>query len=64
MLDAMTFRSNLTKPLAWTPGHHFANDAAMGWRLNYSNGTFSGFSAVTSFETDPWLGQDNINAGG
>lgn len=64
VLDAMTFRSNLTKPLAWAPGHHFANDAAMGWKLNYSNGTFSGFSAVTTFETDPWLGQDNINAGG
>ena len=63
VLDATTFRSDLTKPLVWTPGHHFANDAAMGWRLNYSNGAFSGFSAVTKFETDPWLGQD-LHAGG
>jgi len=58
VLDTLTFQSGLTKPLAWTPGHHFANNSAMGWRLNYSNGSFSGFSAVTSFEPDPWLGQD------
>jgi ABC-type branched-subunit amino acid transport system substrate-binding protein len=63
VLDSMTFASGLTKPLAWAPGHHFANDAAMGWRLNYSNGAFSGFSAVTKFETDPWLAQD-LHAGG
>jgi len=63
VLDTMTFTSGLTKPLAWTPGHHFANDAAMGWRLNYSNGAFSGFSAVTKFEVDPWLAQD-LHAGG
>jgi ABC-type branched-subunit amino acid transport system substrate-binding protein len=59
-LDTLTFRSGLSKPLVWSPGHHFANDGAMGWRLNYSNGSFSGFSAVTSFETDPWLGQDTL----
>jgi ABC-type branched-subunit amino acid transport system substrate-binding protein len=63
VLDATTFKSGLTKPLTWTLGHHFANDSAMGWRLNYSNGSFSGFSAVTSFEPDPWLGQD-LHAGG
>ncbi|MBV9096684.1 MAG: ABC transporter substrate-binding protein [Frankiaceae bacterium] len=63
VLDATTFQSGLTKPLAWVPGHHFANNAAMGWRLNYSNGSFSGFSAVTSFEPDPWLGQD-LRSGG
>jgi ABC-type branched-subunit amino acid transport system substrate-binding protein len=63
VLDTITFQSGLTKPLAWAPGHHFANNAAMGWRLTYSNGSFSGFSAVTSFEPDPWLGQD-LHSGG
>jgi len=63
VLDAMTFRSGLTQPLTWSPGHHFANSSAMGWKLNYSNGSFSGFSAATTFETDPWLGQD-LHSGG
>ena len=63
VLDSMTLRSGLTKDLTWTPGHHFANNAAMGWKLNYSNGAFTGFSAVTKFETDPWLGQDYLKTG-
>lgn len=64
VLDAMTFDSGLSKTLKWTPGHHFANDAAMGWRLNYANGSFAGFSAATKFEPDPWLGQDNLKTNG
>jgi hypothetical protein len=61
VLDSTTDHNGLSRPLVFRPGNHLANAAAMGWRLNYANGQFTGFSPVTKFQTDPWLGQD-LNA--
>ena len=58
VLNSMTFKSGLGKPLTFTSADHFANTSAMAWRLQYANGTFSGFSADSGFETDPWPSQD------
>lgn len=59
VLDSTTVKTNLSEPLVWRPGGHFANTSAIGWTLKYgSNGNFLGFSAATGFERDPWVGQD------
>ena len=58
VLNSMTFKSGLGKPLTYTAANHFANTAAMAWRMQYSNGTFSGYSAEGGFASDPWPNQD------
>jgi ABC-type branched-subunit amino acid transport system substrate-binding protein len=58
VLNATSYSSGLAPALTYRSGHHFANAVAMAWKLDYSSGHFTGFSAATGFEKDPWLGQD------
>lgn len=60
VLDAMTYRNGLSRPLGFKPGDHYANTSAMSWRLKYSNGSFSGFAPDSGFQSDPWVGQDSL----
>lgn len=61
VLDALSYKTGLSKPLAFRPGHHYANTSAMSWRLKYSNGSFSGFAPDSGFQSDPWVGQDTLD---
>lgn len=62
VLDAMTYRTGLSRPLGFKPGDHYANTSAMSWRLKYSNGSFSGFAPDAGFQSDPWVGQDSLGS--
>lgn len=57
VLDSMTYSSGLGPPLHFGTGDHFANTEAMAWRLNYSSGTFTGFSPIVGYQRDPWVGK-------
>ena len=60
-LDAMTYKTGLSRALTFRPGKHYANTSAMSWRLKYSNGSFSGFAPDAPFQSDPWVGQDSLD---
>jgi len=57
LLDQTKYDGGLTTPLAWSPGHHFANGAMQAFSIEYKGG-FDGFRNVTGWVRDPYLGQD------
>lgn len=56
-LDNTHYDGGLTTPLAWSPGHHFANGAMQAFSIEYKGG-FNGFRSVSGWVHDPYLGQD------
>jgi ABC-type branched-subunit amino acid transport system substrate-binding protein len=57
VLDSTTFDSGLARPLTWKAGNHFANTAARPFEIQYKS-QFNGWSIVSDFIADPWVGQD------
>jgi hypothetical protein len=58
VLDSMTrYSSGLTTPLTWSAGHHYANTSMRAFAIQ-NKGNFNGWTSVTGWIRDPWVGQD------
>jgi ABC-type branched-subunit amino acid transport system substrate-binding protein len=57
VLDATTYKTDLSSPLAWISGQHFANQTAQAFRIATASGSFADFAdAETGFIRDPMPG--------
>ncbi|HVF75451.1 MAG TPA: ABC transporter substrate-binding protein [Acidimicrobiales bacterium] len=57
VMDSMTFTSDLSSPLTWAPGRHYANTRAQSFAMTVSQGTFRGWrNEGTGFLQDPAFG--------
>jgi ABC-type branched-subunit amino acid transport system substrate-binding protein len=56
-LDALRLDTGLSRPLAWAPGKHFANECLIGFSIQ-SAGGFSGFARRSEFICDHSSGRD------
>lgn len=56
-LNSMTYASDLSSPLTWTPTQRFANQTAQAFKIITSSGSFAGFAeSGTGFLKDPTPG--------
>jgi ABC-type branched-subunit amino acid transport system substrate-binding protein len=56
-MDSMTYASDLSSTLTWTPKQRFANQTAQAFRIVTASGSFAGFAeAGTGFLRDPTPG--------
>lgn len=56
-LDRTRFDAGLSRPLAWSPGRHFANQCLVAFAIQ-AKPFFAGWRKQTDFLCDPWPGQD------
>lgn len=56
-MNSLTYQSDLSSPLTWTPTQRFANQTAQAFRIVTASGSFAGFAeAGTGFLKDPTPG--------